>query len=70
LIEVWGPRPPFHVLTEITELIEISTETNANMAMLRRSGGGLEVAGFLTIGHVAFHPSKTAPIDFIPVILS
>ena len=39
------------------------------MAMLR-SGGDLEVTGFLTIGHVTFHPSRTTPIDFILVILS
>ena len=69
MIEVWKPRPPFDVLTEIAELIENLTETNANMAMLR-SGGDLEVAGFLTIGHVAFPPSRTTPIDFILVILS
>jgi len=69
LIEVWKPRPPFDVLTEIAELIENLTETNANMAMLR-SGGDLEVTGFLTIGHVTFHPSRTTPIDFILVILS
>tara|TARA_B100000886_G_C20047912_1_gene336482 strand:- start:240 stop:458 length:219 start_codon:yes stop_codon:yes gene_type:complete len=69
LIEVWKPRPPFDVLTEIAELIENLTETNANMAMLR-SGGDLEVTGFLTIDHVTFHPSRTTPIDFILVILS
>ena len=69
MIEVWRPRPPFHVLTEIAELIENLTETNANMAMLR-SGGDLEVTGFLTIDHVTFHPSRTTPIDFILVILS
>jgi len=69
LIEVWKPRPPFDVLTEIAELIENLTETNANMAMLR-SGGDLEVTGFLTIDHAAFHPSRTTPIDFILVILS
>ena len=69
MIEVWKPRPPFDVLTEIAELIEKLTETNANMAMLR-SGGDLEVTGFLTIGHVAFPPSRTTPIDFILVILS
>ena len=34
-----------------------------------RSGGDLEVTGFLTIGHVTFHPSRTTPIDFILVIL-
>ena len=55
MIEVWKPRPPFDVLTEIAELIENLTETNANMAMLR-SGGDLEVTGFLTIDHVTFHP--------------
>ena len=69
MVEVWRPRSPFHVLTEITELIKISTETNANMAMLR-SGGDLEVTGFLTINHVTFPPSRTTPIDFILVILS
>ena len=69
MIEVWKPRPPFDVLTEIAELIENSAETNANMAMLR-SGGDLEVTGFLTIDHVTFHPSRTTPIDFILVILS
>ena len=69
MIEVWKPRPPSDVLTEIAELIENLTETNANMAMLR-SGGDLEVTGFLTIGHVAFPPSRTTPIDFILVILS
>ena len=69
MIEVWRPRPPFHVLTEIAELIENLAETNANMAMLR-SGGDLEVTGFLTIDHVTFHPSRTTPIDFILVILS
>ena len=69
MIEVWKPRPPFDVLTEIAELIEILTETNANMAMLR-SGGDLEVTGFLAIDHVTFHPSRTTPIDFILVILS
>ena len=69
MIEVWKPRPPFDVLTEIAELIENLTETNANMAMLR-SGGDLEVTGFLTIGHVAFPPSRTTPIDFILVMLS
>ena len=69
MIEVWKPRPPFDVLTEIAELIENLTETNANMAMLR-SGGDLEVAGFLTIGHVTFPPSRTTSIDFILVILS
>ena len=69
MIEVWKPRPPFDVLTEIAELIEKLTETNANMAMLR-SGGDLEVTGFLTIGHVAFPPSRTTPIDFILVIFS
>ena len=52
MIEVWKPRVPFDVLTEIAELIENLTETNANMAMLR-SGGDLEVTGFLTIDHVA-----------------
>ena len=66
MIEVWKPRPPFDVLTEIAEFIENLTETNANMAMLR-SGGDLEVTGFLTIGHVAFPPSRTTPIDFILV---
>ena len=69
MVEVWRPRSPFHVLTEITELIKISTETNANMAMLR-SGGDLEVTGFLTISHVTFPPSRTTPIDFILVMLS
>ena len=69
MIEVWKPRPPFDVLTEIAELIENLAETNANMAMLR-SGGDLEVTGFLTIDHVTFHPSRTTPIDFILVILS
>ena len=69
MIEVWRPRPPFDVLTEIVELIENLTETNANMAMLR-SRGDLEVTGFLTIDHVTFHPSRTTPIDFILVILS
>ena len=69
MIEVWKPRPPFDVLTEISESIENLTETNANMAMLR-SGGDLEVTGFLTIDHVTFHPSRTTPIDFILVILS
>ena len=69
MVEVWRPRPPFHVLTEIAELIENLTETNGNMAMLR-SGGDLEVTGFLTIDHVTFHPSRTTPIDFILVILS
>ena len=53
----------------IAELIEFPTDTNANMAMLR-SGGDLEVTGFLTIDHVTFHPSRTTPIDFILVILS
>ena len=67
--EVWRPRPPLHVLTEIAELIENLAETNANMAMLR-SGGDLEVTGFLTIDHVTFHPSRTTTIDFILVILS
>ena len=69
MIEVWKPRPPFDVLTEIAELIKNLTETNANMAMLQ-SGGDLEVTGFLTIDHVTFHPSRTTPIDFILVILS
>ena len=69
MVEVWRPRSPFHVLTEIAELFEFPTETNANMAMLR-SGGDLEVTGFLTIDHVTFHPSRTTPIDFILVILS
>ena len=69
MVEVWRPKSPFHVLTEIAELIENLTETNANMAMLR-SGGDLEVTGFLTIDHVTFHPSRTTPIDFILVILS
>ena len=69
MIEVWKPRPPFDVLTEIAELIENLTETNANMAMLR-SGGDLEAIGFLIIVHVTFHPSRTTPIDFILVILS
>ena len=69
MVEVWRPRPPFHVLTEIAELIENLAETNANMAMLR-SGGDLEVTGFLTIDHVTFHPSRTTPIDFILVVLS
>ena len=69
MIEVWKPRPPFDVLTEIAELIENLTETNANMAMLR-SGGDLEVTGFLTIGHVTFPSSRTTPIDFILVMLS
>ena len=70
MVEVWRPRPPFHVLTEIAELFEFPTETNANMAMLR-SGGDLEVAGFLTtINHVRFPPSRTTPIDFILVMLS
>ena len=69
MIEVWKPRPPFDVLTEIAELIENLTETNANIAMLR-SGGDLEVKGFLTIDHVTFHPSRTTPIDFILVMLS
>ena len=69
MVEVWRPRPPFHVLTEIAELFEFPTDTNANMAMLR-SGGDLEVTGFLTIGHVTFPSSRTTPIDFILVILS
>ena len=69
MVEVWRPRPPFHVLTEIAELFEFPTETNANMAMLR-SGGDLEVTGFLTIDHVTFHPSRTTPFDFILVMLS
>ena len=69
MIEVWKPRLPFDVLTEIAELIKNLTETNAIMAMLR-SGGDLEVTGFLTIDHVTFHPSRTTPIDFILVILS
>lgn len=69
MVEVWRPRSPFHVLTEIAELFEFPTETNANMAMLR-SGGDLEVTGFLTIDHVTFHPSRTTPIDFILVMLS
>ena len=69
MIEVWKPRPPFDVLTEIAELIENLTETNASMAMLR-SKGDLEATGFLTIGHVAFPPSRTTPIDFILVMLS
>ena len=56
MIEVWKPRPQFDVLTEIAELIENLTETNAIMAMLR-SGGDLEVTDFLTIDYVAFHPS-------------
>ena len=69
MVEVWRPRSPFHVLTEIAELFEFPTDTDANMAMLR-SGGDLEVTGFLTIDHVTFHPSRTTPIDFILVILS
>ena len=69
MVEVWRPRSPFHVLTEIAELFEFPTETNADMAMLQ-SGGDLEVTGFLTIDHVTFHPSRTTPIDFILVILS
>ena len=69
MVEVWRPRSPFHVLTEIAELFEFPTETNANMAMLR-SGGDIEVTGFLTINHVTFPPSRTTPIDFILVILS
>ena len=69
MVEVWRPRSPFHVLTEIAELFEFPTETNANMAMLR-SGGDLEVTGFLTINHVTFPPSRTTPIDFILVMLS
>ena len=69
MVEVWRPRSPFHVLTEIAELFEFPTETNANMAMLW-SGGDLEATGFLTIGHVAFPPSRTTPIDFILVMLS
>ena len=69
MVEVWRPRSPFHVLTEIAELFEFPTETNANMAMLR-SGGDLEVTGFLTINHVTFPPSRTTPIDFILVMFS
>ena len=69
MVEVWRPRSPFHVLTEIAELFEFPTETNANMAMLR-SGGDIEVTGFLTINHVTFPPSRTTPIDFILVMLS
>ena len=56
MVEVWRPRSPFHVLTEIAELFEFPTDTNANMTMLR-SGGDLEVTGILTIGHVAFPPN-------------
>ena len=41
----------------------ILTETNADMAMLR-SGGDLEVTGFLTIDHVTFHPSRTTPCTY------
>ena len=55
MIEVWKPRPPFDVLTEIAELIENLTETNANMAMLR-SGGDLEVTDFLTIDRAELAP--------------
>ena len=69
MVEVWRPRSPFHVLTEIAELFEFPTETNANMAMLR-SGGDIEATGFLTINHVTFPPSRTTPIDFILVMLS
>ena len=47
----------------------IPWDDDADMAMLR-SGGDLEVTGFLTIDHVTFHPSRTTPIDFILVILS
>ena len=69
MVEVWRPRPPFHVLTGIAELFALPTETNANMAMLR-SGGDIEVTGFLTINHVTFPLSRTTPIDFILVMLS
>ena len=58
MVEVWRPRSSFHVLTEIAELFEFPTDTDANMAMLR-SGGDLEATGFLTIiGHSCDISSK------------
>ena len=61
MIEVWtarGTQTAISLTRRNCRIIEISTETNANMAMLR-SGGDLEATGFLTIGHVTFH-SRTA----------
>ena len=51
MIEVWRPRPPFAAIPCPDRNFRILTETNADMAMLR-SGGDLEVIGFLTIDHV------------------